>query len=195
MSNLDFSSPVGNGVPPQIIEAEEAILGGILLDPEAISRVGDYLKAEAFYVSCHRDIYQATLALYHQGKPTDLLTVTNWLSDRDMLAKVGGRNKLASLIESTVSATNIDALASLVIDKYQRRQLISAGYKILQLGYETETDLIEVFQKAEAVIMDITSKSFGDTEPVPLRDVMVDSFKRIEEKAVAPEDVDNIDST
>lgn len=55
--------------------------------------------------------------------------------------------------------------------------------------------MIEVFQKAEAVIMDITSKSFGDTEPVPLRDVMVDSFKRIEEKAVAPEDVDNIDST
>ena len=90
----------GNGsdrLPPQNIEAEEAILGGILLDPEAISRVSDRLSAEAFYISAHKDIYQAALQLYSGGKPTDLLSITAWLADRNLLDKVGGKNKLAQL--------------------------------------------------------------------------------------------------
>ncbi len=86
-------------LPPQNIEAEEAILGGILLDPEAISRVSDRLLSEAFYISAHKDIYQAAVRLHAQGKPTDLLSVTSWLTDHDLLVRIGGRNKLATLVD------------------------------------------------------------------------------------------------
>jgi replicative DNA helicase len=189
VKDFDFS-PVGDKALPQIIEGEEAILGGIFLDPEALDRVIDILSADAFYISSHQSIYKACIDLKHAGKATDLLSVTNWLSDHDMLDKVGGRNKLASLMESTVSAVNIDAWAQLVIDKYHRRHIIKAGWEIERLGYETETDLSEVFRKAEAAVMDVTSKAFGDTEPVPLSNIMVDAFARIEERATAP-----IDST
>ena len=151
----------GNGrdrLPPQNIEAEEAILGGIMLDPEAISRICEILIPEAFYISAHKDIYQATLRLYSQSKPTDLLTVTNWLADHDLLARIGGRNKLATLVDSTVSAVNIDALAGLVMEKYVRRQLIKAGNEIVHLGYETEKELPIVLDQAEQKVFQLSNQ-------------------------------------
>lgn len=151
----------GNGrdrLPPQNIEAEEAILGGIMLDPEAISRICEILIPEAFYISAHKDIYQATLRLFSQSKPTDLLTVTNWLADHDLLARIGGRNKLATLVDRTVSAVNIDALAGLVMEKYLRRQLIKAGNEIVHLGYETEKELPIVLDQAEQKVFQLSNQ-------------------------------------
>lgn len=117
-------------LPPNNIEAEESILGGILLDPSAISRIADILPAEAFYVMSHQQIYKAALELYHKDQPTDLMTVTTWLKDHRLLTKVGGQAKLVQLVERTVSAVNIDRYAALVVDKYQRRQLIAAAQEI-----------------------------------------------------------------
>jgi replicative DNA helicase len=131
-------------LPPCNIEAEEAILGGILLDPDAIHRVKDRLQPEHFYISSHKDIYQACLTLSKKGDSTDLITVTNWLSDHDLLKRIGGRNKLASLIDRTVSAINIDKLAVLVIDKAIMRDIIRIGNEIVQLGYSTDVDLPEL---------------------------------------------------
>ncbi|WP_017654892.1 replicative DNA helicase [Fortiea contorta] len=148
-------------LPPQNIEVEEAILGGIMLDPEAMGRVSDQLIPEAFYISSHKDIYQAALRLYSQSKPTDLLAVTSWLADHDLLARIGGRNKLATLIDRTVSAVNIDALAELVMDKYMRRQLIKAGNEIVHLGYETETELPVILDRSEQKIFQLSHQSLG----------------------------------
>ncbi len=148
-------------LPPQNVEAEEAILGGILLDPEAISRVSDRLVPEAFYISAHKFIYQAAQRLHTQGKPTDLLSVTNWLSDNDLLNRVGGRPKLAALVDRTVSAVNIDALAALVIEKYSRRQLIRAGNEIVQLGYETETEFPIILDQSEQKIFQLSQQQFS----------------------------------
>ncbi|UKO99786.1 replicative DNA helicase [Nostoc sp. UHCC 0870] len=178
---LSFESRGSNSLPPQNIEAEEAILGGILLDPEAISRVSDRLIPEAFYITAHKDIYQATLRLHAQGKPTDLLAVTSWLADNDLLARIGGRNKLATLVDRTVSAVNIDALAGLVMEKYLRRQLIKAGNEIVHLGYETETELPIVLDKAE-------QKVFGVTQERPqsglthIAETLINNFQEIEER-------------
>ncbi|BAZ69408.1 DnaB helicase [Fischerella sp. NIES-4106] len=144
--------------PPQSIESEEAILGGIMLDPEAINRVNDDLIPEAFYISAHKDIYQAALRLHCSGKPTDLLSVTNWLADHDLLTRVGGRNKLAMLVDRTVSAVNIDAIAALVMEKYLRRQLISVGNEIVQLGYETETELPTILDQAEQKVFQVSNQ-------------------------------------
>ncbi|WP_445629277.1 DnaB-like helicase N-terminal domain-containing protein [Nostoc sp. DSM 114167] len=143
-------------LPPSNIEAEEAILGGILLDPEAIYRIKNRLKPEHFYISAHRDIYQACLRLCNKEKPTDLLSVTSWLSDHNILSAIGGRNKLATVLDRTVSAVNIDSLAELVINASVRRDLIRVANEINHLGYETELDIPEIFsmvaQKTRSVI-------------------------------------------
>ncbi len=158
---LSFQGNNTDRLPPQNIEAEEAILGGIMLDPEAIGRVSDHLIPEAFYISAHKDIYQAALRLYSHELPTDLLTVTSWLADHDLLVRIGGKNKLAMLLDRTVSALNIDALASLVMDKYTRRQLIKAGNEIVHLGYETETELPIILEQSEQKVFRVSQQQFS----------------------------------
>jgi replicative DNA helicase len=176
---LSFQGNGSDRLPPQNIEAEEAILGGILLDPEAIGRIGDQLVAEAFYISAHKDIYQAAKRLHAQGKPTDLLAVTSWLTDQDILVRVGGRNKLASLVDRTVSAVNIDALAGLVMEKYLRRQLIKAGNEIVHLGYETETELPIVLDRAEQNVFAVTQER-PQSGLVHIADTLINAFQDIE---------------
>ncbi|AFZ07965.1 replicative DNA helicase [Oscillatoria nigro-viridis PCC 7112] len=143
---------------PTNIEAEEAILGGILIDPEAISRIAELLRPEFFAITAHQVIYRSALALFLQGQPTDLMTVTTSLTDRNQLEQVGGLTKLAQLVDRTVSAVNIDQYAVLVEDKYQRRKLIEAGNNIVQLGYETATPLETVLDRAEQEIFSITQE-------------------------------------
>ena len=103
----DFQS-VSDRLPPQNIDAEEAILGGILLDPEALSRVMDFLRPEVFYISAHQDIYRGALALHSQGRPTDLMSMASWLSDQSLLEKIGGQSRLTQLIDRTISSVNVD---------------------------------------------------------------------------------------
>ncbi|NEP09463.1 MAG: replicative DNA helicase [Symploca sp. SIO2C1] len=175
---LNFSA-LSNSLPPQNIDAEESILGGILLDPEAIGRIADMLKPEAFYINAHKDIYQVALLLYSQGKPTDLMSVTSWLYDHESLEKIGGQSKLAQLVERTVSAVNIDRYATLVMDKYLRRQLIKAGNEIVQLGYETSTELENVLDKAEQKIFSIT-QSRPQQGLVRISETLIQTFQEIE---------------
>lgn len=157
MSELNFS---GNpALPPQNMEAEEAILGGILLDPQAISRVIDKLRPEMFYESNNKTVYEAALALHSQGKPTDLIAMTTWLTDHGKLQGIGIKQKLGSLTDSVISAVNIDALAELVIEKYDRRQLIRTGNELVQLGYQTEVSIDEVKNQAEQKVYAITQSN------------------------------------
>jgi replicative DNA helicase len=150
---------------PTNIEAEEAILGGILIDPEAISRISEILRPEFFAITAHQVIYRSALGLFLQGQPTDLMTVTTWLTDRNQLEQVGGLTKLAQLVDRTVSAVNIDQYAALVEDKYQRRRLIEAGNNIVQLGYETAAPLETVLDRAEQEV-------FGITQDRPQQDLV-----------------------
>jgi replicative DNA helicase len=143
-------------LPPQNVEVEEAILGGILLDPEAIGRTMEKLVPEAFYIPAHTEIYRAMTTLHGLGKPTDLLSVSNWLRDNDRLEGIGGLDKLVQLVDRTVSAVNIDALALLVMDKYLRRQLIKAGNEVVQLGYDTAEQLEVVLDRSEQKIINLT---------------------------------------
>jgi replicative DNA helicase len=171
-----FSS---SSLPPQNIETEESILGGILLDPEAIARVVDAIAPEAFYVKTHRDIYEAALQLHLQGKPTDLMTVTSWLQDHHLLEAVGGTSKLAQLVDRTVSAVNIDRYAALVMDKYLRRQLIAAGHEIADLGYDTTLALDSVLDESEKKIFRLTQKR-PQEGLIPIAETLVETFSEIE---------------
>jgi replicative DNA helicase len=178
---LSFQGDGSDRLPPQNIEAEEAILGGILLDPEAIGRVSDRLVAAAFYISAHKEIYQAALQLFAQRKPTDLLAITSWLADNDLLTRIGGRNKLATLVDRTVSAVNIDALAVLVMDKFLRRQLIKAGNEIVHLGYETDKELPIVLDQAEQKVFGITQERV-QSGLTHISDVLINNFQDIEDR-------------
>ena len=180
--NQDFNfAPLGDALPPQNVEAEEAILGGILLDPEAISRIADLLVSDAFYTNAHQEIYKTALLLHNQGKPTDLMSVTTWLNDNNLLEKVGGQSKLAQLVETVVSTVNIDRYAALVIDKYQRRRLIQAGNEIVHLGYETSLELETVLDRAEQKIFGL-SQTKANSGLIPISDTLIDTFQEIENR-------------
>ncbi|TVQ51594.1 MAG: replicative DNA helicase [Spirulina sp. DLM2.Bin59] len=174
----DFTS-FSDALPPQNLEAEESILGGILLDPEAMGRVADLLKPEAFYDSTHRILYQGALALHRQGKPTDLMTVTSWLQDQGVLEKVGGTAKLAQLVDRTVSAVNIDRYALLIMEKYVRRQLIGVSYEIAELGYDTTLELEQVLDRSEQKVFNLTQER-PQEGLVHISESLIEAFTTIE---------------
>ncbi|MEG4294422.1 replicative DNA helicase [Microcoleus sp. C2C3] len=139
-------------IMPTNIDAEEAILGGILIDPIAINRVANILRPEALAITVHQHIYRAALALHSKEQPTDLMNVTTFLDDHNLLEVVGGQTKLVMLVDRTVSAVNIDQYALLVVDKFVRRELIKVGNELVQLGYETSTELDAILNEAEQKI-------------------------------------------
>ncbi|MFM6194598.1 MAG: replicative DNA helicase [Planktothrix sp.] len=180
MNEPQFSN-ISDRIPPQNIEAEEAILGGILLDPEAISRVAELLQPESFALKSHQIIYRATLTLHFQGKPTDLMTVTTWLADQKLLEQVGGQLKLTQLVDRTVSAVNIDQYGLLVLDKKIRRSLINGAYNIIELAYDTSQDLETVLDKSEQQIFNI-SQVRPQQDLVSIGETLIDTFQEIEDR-------------
>jgi replicative DNA helicase len=166
-------------LPPLNIEVEENILGGLLLDSHAIRRVIDILNLDAFYIESHRTIYQAILDLHAQQKPTDLLAVSSWLKDRKLLKKTGGESKLVQLLERTVSAVNIDHLAHLVQEKYQRRQLIATTQSISDLAYDTTTPIDLVMEQAEEKIFNISTNKADRFKPETIENCLIDVFNQL----------------
>jgi replicative DNA helicase len=175
----EFNNITSTALPPQNIEAEESILGGILLDPEAIGRVADILTPASFSISTHQTIYLAAQSLHAQSKPTDIMTVTVWLQDQGFLEQVGGTAKLAQLVDRTVSAVNIDKYAELVKDKYLRRQLIWAGHEIAELGYDTSQELEVILDKAEQKIFRL-NENRPQQGLTPISDTLSNTFTEIE---------------
>ncbi len=177
-SSQQFGLAAANLIPPQNIEVEEAILGGILLDPEAYGRVAELLVPNAFYIPAHGHIYQAAIELHASGLPTDLLNVANWLADNLLLEKVGGQNKLVQLVERTVSAVNVDSLAVLLMDKYMRRELIQAGNVVGQLGYDMGKPLEQVLDQAEQKVLNVTQVR-PQAGLTPVGEIILQTFEDI----------------
>lgn len=182
MQELNFQA-ASDRLPPQNIDAEEAILGGILLDPEAIGRVLEILRPDAFYISTHQEIYKAAIALHQAGRPTDLMSMTAWLHDQKLLERVGGQARLAQLVDRTISAVNIDQYAQLVMDKFLRRNLIKAGNEVAHLGYETNTPLEKVLDQSEQKIFGIT-QARPNQSLVSTADILTSTFMDIESRSL-----------
>ena len=167
-------------LPPANIEAEEAILGGILFDPQAISRVESSLLPNAFYVSAHQEIYQTALKLYHQSNPTDFMAISTYLADRERLDKVGGTAKLAQLLNRTVSAVNIDRYVDLVMDKFYHRRVIEVGHKIVNFGYDATLELEKLLNNSEQEIFSLTQQRIrSDTDHNS--EIAMSAFNQLEE--------------
>jgi replicative DNA helicase len=176
----DFES-ISDRLPPQNIEAEEAVLGGILIDPEAVSRVLDTLRPEMFYVAAHQEIFRACLLLHNQSNPTDMMSLTTWLSDRDLLEKIGGQTKIAQLCDRTVSAVNIDFYAQLVADKYARRKLAEAARGVVEISYSNEVELAQLLDQSEQKIFAVT-QSRAQQGLTPAADILTKTFYELENR-------------
>ncbi len=179
----DFNSENSGLVPPQNVQAEEAVLGGILLDPDAIGRIADLIKPEAFYINAHQEIYRTALMLHTQGKPTDLTSMSAWLADNGSLEKIGGNSKLVELVENVSSTASIEQVANLINDKFMRRQLIRSGNEVVQLGFDQTQDTNEVLDKAEQKIFEISQEkpSKGLTQAA---EILTSTFNEIESRSL-----------
>ena len=147
---------------PTNIEAEEAILGGIMIDPDAMSRIVNILKPEHFAIEGHKTIYRFALDLFGESKFPNFMLLATRLADNNKLEEVGGQPKLAQLVDRTVSAVNIDEYAKLVVDKYIRRRIIYVANEISVLGYDQALDLDIVLAQVESKVFALNKLKPGE---------------------------------
>lgn len=145
-------------LPPQDIDAEQAVLGALLLDPEAVHRVPPTLRPDDFYHQGHRLIFEAAMDLAEQGQPVDLVTVTGELRQRGTLEKAGGAAYIASLLDLVPTAANIEHYSRMVEEKALLRTLIMAATRIAEMGYEGGEDATRLLEQAERMILEVGAR-------------------------------------
>ncbi|MBN1365962.1 MAG: replicative DNA helicase [Syntrophaceae bacterium] len=166
-------------LPPQNIEAEQSVLGSILLENRAINRVMEILSDVDFYSEAHRKIYKIIRELSEKNEPVDLITLSNALKSKNMLDSVGGTTYLASLVDNVPSAANVANYSKIVKDKAILRGLITSATEIIDNCFETESDVDSLLDSAEHSIFEISeNKVHQDFSQI--RDIVKDSFKSIE---------------
>jgi replicative DNA helicase len=164
---------------PQNIEAEEAVLGALLIDPEGIFRVLSFLRAEHFYLRKHRLIYEAMVALHEQREPLDFLTLTTELEQRETLSVVGGAAYISQLINSVPSAFNIESYAHMVEETSVRRNLLDAASEIARLAYEEEQSINEVVDRSERALFAISQRR-ASRDLRPIQEVVESYYSWVE---------------
>ena len=166
-------------VPPQSLEAESSVLGGVLLENEAINQVVELLRPEDFYRESHRKIFRAMIEITDRTEPVDLITLSEFLKGKSELEAVGGTAYLASLAEFVPTAANISYYARIVREKAILRSLISTATEIATRGYEEQGNVDEFLDSAERVIFDISEKKVKAAF-VAVGDMITDTLKTVE---------------
>ncbi|MFN4294550.1 MAG: replicative DNA helicase [Thermoflexales bacterium] len=166
-------------VPPHSVEAEEAVLGSLLIDPEAVARVASFLTPDHFYVVKHQWIYEAMLRLHDRREPIDLLTVSSELAHNNRLDEVGGEPYIAQLTNAVPTALNVEAYARAVEGLAVRRRMINAAGEIARIAYDQSLPTQVFFEKSEATLFGVT-EGHGEGHMVPIRKAVSDFFERLE---------------
>lgn len=165
--------------PPQDTEAEKALLGSILLRPDAVHEVVDIVTAESFYAQKHRTIFGAMYDLYKKGEPIDLVSVSSRLKELKELEHAGGMSYLAALVDLVPSSMNAKHYAEIVQKKFVMRMLIEAAHHITELGFSEENELDELLDSAEKKIYEITSAP-SNQKFTALSHVLDEAFERLD---------------
>ena len=164
-------------LPPQNVEAEQSVLGAMLIEREAISRVTEILRPEDFYREAHRIIYNSILQLFNKNEAVDLITITEQLKKEDKLEAVGGISFITSLANSMPTAANVAYHARIVEEKALLRQLINAATYIAGMGYEATDEVINILDSAEKTILGVANRKVkGDFAPV--KNIILDAFHK-----------------
>ena len=174
---MEQSSPK---VPPHSLEAEAAVLGGILLDNTALDRVAEVVTAEDFYREAHRKIFRAATELSQRSEPIDLLTLTEALKTRGELPEIGGAGYVSELTDRALSAANIQYHARIVREKAILRGLISTAAEIVARGYEAREDVTRFVDEAEQAIYQIAEKKTRASF-TRVGDMITETFRQIEQ--------------
>jgi replicative DNA helicase len=176
----DASSLMYGRVQPQAVPLEEAILGAIMLDKDALPAVIEILRPESYYTPAHQQIYDVMLNLFSQSQPIDLLTVHEALHKIGKLEEIGGVNYLMELTNKVASAANIEYHARIVAQKYIQRELIRVSSQVIKESFEDSKDVLELLDEAERNLYDITDKNLN-TGYESLAALAVKAQKEIEE--------------
>lgn len=165
---------------PYSIEAEQSVLGSILLDKDLLMMVADQLTREDFYAEQNAEVYDAMLSLFRKQEPIDLVTLTNLLRNRGVFERAGGIAYLTNLATAPDFSENIMAYAKIVKDKSILRRLISASTETIQNCYNTELEIEYVLERAEKVVFDVAQIK-DDKGLVPIETVVFDTFEMLQD--------------
>ncbi|MFA6535970.1 MAG: replicative DNA helicase [Candidatus Paceibacterota bacterium] len=166
-------------VPPHNLESEQALLGSVMLRPDALNEVLDLVNAESFYTERHRLIYETMIELWGKGQAIDSLTLSARLNDKGALEQVGGMSYLSELTNAVPSSVNVEHYAKIVQKKYMMRRLIHASEQIGALGYNEENELEEIMDEAEKHVYDISNNS-SVHKYITMGDALDEAWERLD---------------
>ena len=166
-------------MPPASIEAEQAVLGAMLLKPDAVTTAAEELSADDFYRETHRLIFEAMMELKERTEPVDLVTLTEQLKKADKLTKIGGIPALSLIANSVPTAANVHYHARIVHEKAQLRSLINAATEIAGAAYESADEVEDIMDSAEKRILQVASGK-RSKDFVPLQDILLDTLEQID---------------
>ncbi len=181
MTDKITSTQLKAAVPPHNLEAEQACLGSLLINKDAVLQVADLIDSEDFYSDKHRLIFQAMIDLYNRREPIDVLNLTNRLTDQNVLESMGGRSYLVTLTNAVPTAANVVSYTNIIQRKATLRRLIQAAHEILNTALDDETeDLGEKLDVAEQTLFSVSQKNLRQNF-TPISSILADAFDRIDE--------------
>jgi replicative DNA helicase len=169
------------GLPPQSLEAEQSVLGSMILDRDQIAIVLEILQDHHFYAQKHAEIYKTIIELYERNEPVDMVTLITLLEKKNMLEKIGGPAYLSTLVDSVPTPKSANAYAKIVEQKSMLRDLIKAGNEMTQWGYQEEGEVDEIVARSEKLLYDISKgRAFKDINPI--KPILKEAFDQINKK-------------
>ena len=178
-SSEDTRSPQFSRTPPQDLVAEQSVLGGMMLSKDAIADCVEVLRGVDFYRPAHESIYEAIIDLYGRGEPADAVTVSDELTKRGEISRIGGPAYLHTLIQSVPTAANAGFYAEIVRERAVLRRLVDAGTKIVQLGYSNDGEVDDLVNAAQAEVYAVAERRTAE-DYVPLKDIIEGTVDEIE---------------
>ncbi len=169
-----------NNIPPQNIEAEQSVLGGLLIDKNGIIKIADFLRPDDFYKPSHQKIYETILELFQQREPIDILNLTERLKAKKIFDGVGGATYLSSLVNSVPTASHIFSHAKIVQQKRLLRDIIQTSFEITDLGYQEERNIDDLLDEVEQKIFQVTQSSLTGQQFKDMKEDIHSLFERLE---------------
>jgi replicative DNA helicase len=184
---------LGSVVPPQNLEAEESVLGAMLLSPTAVGTVSEILSASDFYRESHAKIYRAALGLWSKGEPVDAITIADELDERGELETVGGQSRVAELAALVPSTSNVEHYARIVKEMSTLRGLVRAGQEIARLGQERPGEVTDLVDRAEQIVFELGQQRVT-SDFAHIEFLLKESFERITQLYEAGAEITGIPS-
>lgn len=165
-------------IPPQDNDAEQALLGSVMISPKSLGEIADFLKADDFYSIRHQKIYQAMLDLSNIGQPVDIVSISSHLKDNNQLESAGGSSYIAELTGRVPSASNIKHYSELVHKKSALRNLINSADQISELGYKENEDVTDILDRAQKIIFNLGS--YTNKKVTNIKDALTEAWERFD---------------